>query len=130
MALPDDDEAGRMSGEQARELEGHAASRSGAVLVPAHRDPSDDDIVAPENDLLPKTTMLGLGGDADEATEAVSGEIERPARPSQPHGPMSLRGEPLWPLERARGRTWRAPGRAQRQSGDCRIRREWPHADR
>jgi len=122
MALPDEDEAGRMSGEQARELEGHAASKSGAVVVPARRDPEARDLVAPErsqlpkttvlglggaldsllverdhdaafaDDSLPKTTMLGLGLDLGDAIEVVSGEIERPARPSPSTGRLSLRG--------------------------------------
>ena len=126
MALPDEDEAGRLSGEQARELEEHAASKSGAVVVSARRDPEVREATdaAHENgreplpktatlglvgpldallverdpdgaaalDLLPKATMLGLGAEAAEATEAVSGEIERPVRPSQSPSALSLRG--------------------------------------
>ncbi len=117
MALPDEDEAGRMSAEQARELEGHAASKSGAVVVAARRDVGRRTadllpkttvlglgalLVARDrrrgvpDDSLPKTTMLGLGAEAAEAAErraeAVSGEIERPVRPSQSPSALSLRG--------------------------------------
>ncbi len=60
------------------------------MVVATRREP--DAATGESGPMLPKTTIMGLGAEVVEAMEAVSGEIERPARASQPSSALALRG--------------------------------------